>query len=137
MYGFEAITASNGWAMAVAGVIIVFSGLIVLSLTIAQLHKVLNFWEDRGSFYHRLNNAQPKKAVAGKTVAELDLPPELSEPARHLKLITHRLGEPFSLPKLLELAELSGIYHPHATTNRLIKSGFILPDGKGYFVWKR
>ena len=45
MYGFEAITSHNGWAMALAGALIVFCGLVVLSLAISQLHKILVFFE--------------------------------------------------------------------------------------------
>lgn len=46
MYGLEAINANNGWAISVVGVTIVFSGLVMLSLVISQLHKVLAIWED-------------------------------------------------------------------------------------------
>ncbi|MBL0731242.1 MAG: OadG family protein, partial [Desulfosarcina sp.] len=41
MYGFEAISAYNGWSMSIVGVLIVFSGLVILSITISQIHKVL------------------------------------------------------------------------------------------------
>ena len=47
MYGLEAISFHNGWAMALAGALIVFAGLVVLSTVIAQLHKILTFWEKR------------------------------------------------------------------------------------------
>ncbi|MBW1726140.1 MAG: OadG family protein [Deltaproteobacteria bacterium] len=39
MYGLQAIAAYNGWAMALAGALIVFSGLVILSFVISQLHK--------------------------------------------------------------------------------------------------
>jgi len=45
LYGLEAISAQNGWAMAVAGALIVISGLTVLSLVISQLHKIAAFLE--------------------------------------------------------------------------------------------
>ena len=45
MYGIQAITAHNGWAMALAGALIVFSGLIVLSFAISHLHKLLKIFE--------------------------------------------------------------------------------------------
>ena len=47
MYGFENITANNGWAMAVIGATIVFAGLVVLSFAISQIHKVLALWDKR------------------------------------------------------------------------------------------
>jgi hypothetical protein len=129
LYGIEAITASNGWSMALAGVIIVFSGLVVLSFTISQFHKVLNFLEGRVS----QPRPQGDEAAAG---ADPSPPSHLTESARQYKLISERIGEPFALPKLLELAELSALPHPHSTVNELIKAGLIIPDGKGYFLWK-
>jgi len=137
LYGIEAITAHNGWAMAVAGVVIVFSGLVIMSATIAQFHKLLNFWEDRGSYYQRLSNHQPQDAPMDFTGRDVEISPSLSASARQFKLITNKTGEPFSLPKLLKLAGLSGLPHPHSTINDLVKAGLIVPDGKGYFFWKK
>jgi len=136
LYGIEAITAHNGWAMAVAGVIIVFSGLVVLSTTIAQFHKLLNFWENRDSFYQRLANRRSKDGITGALAPSLKLSHTLRDSARQYKLITSRIGEPFALPKLINLAELSGLPNPHATINDLIQAGLIVPDGQGYFLWK-
>ena len=48
MTGLEAISAHNGWNIAIVGISIVFTGLTVLSLTIAQLHKILSFLENGG-----------------------------------------------------------------------------------------
>ena len=47
LYGFDAISAHNGWAMALAGALIVLSGLAVLSFVISQLHKVVALLEKR------------------------------------------------------------------------------------------
>ena len=136
MYGIEAIAAHNGWAMAVAGVIIVFSGLVVLSTTIAQFHKLLNFWENRDSYYQRLANRRSKDGITGVLAPSLKISHTLRESVRQYKLITSRIGEPFSLPQLIKLAELSGLPNPHATINDLIQAGLIVPDGQGYFLWK-
>jgi len=38
LYGIEAINANNGWAISAVGITIVFSGLVLLSFVIAQLH---------------------------------------------------------------------------------------------------
>ncbi|MEN8212519.1 MAG: OadG family protein [Thermodesulfobacteriota bacterium] len=46
MYGLEAINANNGWSIAVVGVTIVFSGLVMLSFVISQLHKILDLWKN-------------------------------------------------------------------------------------------
>jgi hypothetical protein len=42
LYGIEAIEAANGWAMAIAGALIVMAGLAILSLVISQLHKLVD-----------------------------------------------------------------------------------------------
>ena len=47
MYGIQAINAHNGWSMAIAGALIVMSGLSILSLIISQLHKGLALMENR------------------------------------------------------------------------------------------
>ncbi|MBC8431728.1 MAG: hypothetical protein H8D96_07385 [Desulfobacterales bacterium] len=125
MYGLEAISTHNGWAMAVAGVIIVFCGLVVLSSTIAQLHKVL-----------RLLNGGAT-GTEGAPAADPIMHQNLAESARQFRLISDRTGESFPLPKLIELAELSGLPRPHSTINDLLRAGLIVPDGKGYFFWKQ
>ena len=136
MYGIEAIAAHNGWAMAVAGVIIVFAGLVVLSSTIAQFHKVINFLEGRGSDPQRRADRLSKNGLADAPAPSLKIPPALHESARQYKLITIRIGEPFSLPKLIKLAGISGLPNPHAAINDFIQAGLIVPDGQGYFLWK-
>ena len=50
MFGIENITNHNGWAMAAVGATIVFSGLVILSFVISQIHKILRFWDDREKF---------------------------------------------------------------------------------------
>ena len=136
MYGIEAITANNGWAMAIAGVIIVFAGLVILSTTIAQFHKLLDFWENRDSYYQRLANRRSKDGIASTLAPGLTISRSLRASIRQYRLITSRIGEPFSLPKLIHLAELSGLPHPHVAINDLIRAGVIVPDGQGYFIWK-
>ncbi len=125
MYGLEAISTHNGWAMAVAGVVIVFSGLVVLSSTIAQLHKVL-----------RLLNGGAN-GTEGVPAPDPVMHHNLAESAQQFRLISDRLGGSFPLPKLIELAGLSGLPRPHSTINDLLKAGLIVPDGKGFFFWKQ
>lgn len=136
MYGLEAITYHNGWAMAVAGVIIVFAGLVVLSATIAQFHKLLNFWEDKGLYYQRLSNRRTQNKTTDALMHDVEISPALRVSIRQYKLITSKIGEPFSLPKLVKLAALSGLPHPYSAINDFVKTGLIAPDGTGYFRWK-
>ena len=122
--------------MAVAGVVIVFTGLVMLSTTIAQLHKLHSLWENRDSYYRRLATRRAKGGIAAALAPGINISHTLRESARQYKLITSRIGEPFSLPKLINLADLSGLPNPHATINDLIQAGLIVPDGQGYFLWK-
>lgn len=121
--------------MAIAGVLIVFAGLVILSTTIAQFHKVLHFIENRGSYPQHRAGRRLKNGSAEAPTPSLKIPPVLQESARQYKLITSRIGEPFSLPKLVKLAGISGMPNPHATINDLIQAGLIVPDGQGYFLW--
>ena len=50
MYGFDAINANDGWSIAAVGIIIVFTGLVLLSFIISQLYKVLDFIENPKRF---------------------------------------------------------------------------------------
>ena len=136
MYGLEAISTHNGWAMALAGVVIVFSALVVLSSTIAQLHKVLNFLDDRAASYQNDKGLQKARGAEGFPASDPLMMQNLAVSARQFRLISNQIGQPFSLPKLLDLAELSGLSHPHSTINDLLKAGLIVPDGKGCFFWK-
>jgi hypothetical protein len=126
LYGLEAISTHNGWAMAFAGIIIVFTGLVVLSSTIAQLHKIL-----------RLFNGRPANDTEGVSAPDPTMHHNLAVSARQFRLISDRIGESFPLPQLIELAELSGMFRPHSTMNDLLRAGLIVPDGKGCFFWKQ
>ena len=135
MYGFAAISAANGWAMAALGICIVFTALALLSFVISKLYRVLDLWEHRQDYLS-------KRRTTGLESSEetAALPPvltgDLDQAARHYRLLTARLGSPFSLPRLLVLAEKTGQYRPHATLNDLIRQGWIVPDGTGLYNWK-
>ncbi|ETR72904.1 MAG: hypothetical protein OMM_07271 [Candidatus Magnetoglobus multicellularis str. Araruama] len=48
MYGFEAISEHNGWAISIVGVLIVFTGLVTLSLLIRLFPKIIEIIEGTG-----------------------------------------------------------------------------------------
>lgn len=144
MSGLENIAAHNGWAMAAVGISIVFSGLILLSFVISQLHRILDLFERWHPSARKNKNRKQEKPLPEN---QLKLPPtdtadaangikNLEEIIRNYKMITHRLGEPFSLPKLLNLAEKHGLAKPYSTVNMLIMSEIIVADGNGFFIWK-
>ena len=135
MTGLDAISACNGWSIAAVGITIVFTGLTVLSLTIAQLHKMLDFWDNRDRFYAKFRNKQDREPAAEETCVVV--PGDIHETARNFKMLADRMAEPFSLPKLLEDAVRCGVPHPHAMLNKLILSHIIVPDGEGYYRWNK
>lgn len=135
MFDFNAISANNGWAMSLVGVLIVFAGLILLSFAVSQIHKLLQFWDNRDLFMKRLKRRWQQQDKNNTGLQDKVLPLEVKAAARQFKLLTERLGEPFSLPGLLEFSEKTGLKRPHPMINEMLGAGLIVPDGKGYFVW--
>lgn len=134
MYGLEAISANNGWSIAVVGITIVFTGLVLLSFCISRLHRVIEFLE---KFPDRKERAAKKKADKAKkknggipafTGAE-------KESAKQYRLLARTMADHFSLPRLLHLAEISGLDKPHSRLNMLLEAGIINPDTEGYYTW--
>lgn len=134
MYGLEAITAQNGWAMAVAGSLIVMAGLTVLSFVISQLHKIAALLEkgaEKRSEKKQAAKFAPQEAVAPK-------PPgfDRDEAKAGLKPLAAELGEPFELANLYELANSGELPHVHLSIRSLRESGVIVSAGEGRFVWR-
>ncbi len=134
MYGLEAISNHNGWAMAVVGISIVFSGLLLLSLVISQIHKALELWENRKSHFKNMKELLQPKVKEEKPNYNLSFSRDVKE---SVYLLTKRMGDPFSLPKLIDIAKKFGLATPHSTINELINTKLIIPDGKGYFYWNK
>lgn len=134
MYGLEAISAQNGWAMAIVGALIVMAGLAVLSLVISQLHKIAAFLEKRVEKRSEKKQAviiTPKEAVVPKPPAF-----DIDEAQARLKPLVAELGEYFELTNLYELANSGELPHVHLSIRSLRESGVIVPAGDGRFVWR-
>ncbi|MFZ0613627.1 MAG: OadG family protein [Desulfobacterales bacterium] len=132
-YGFEAISAQNGWAMAITGILIVMVGLGLLSFVISQLHRVAALLEN--GFKKRSGKAAggpsaPPPAAVSKT-PRLDL----AEARKRLAPLAAELGETFELQHLYELANSNALPHVHLSIRGLREAGVILPAGDGRFVW--
>ncbi len=128
MYGLDAITAHNGWAIALVGVAIVFSGLVSLSISISLLHKVLYLYENPKLFLQWI----PEK------IQRKSFPPITSDQRVAIKqfsLLLNKMPSHFSLPRLLHLAQLRGIKDPHSHLSLLISLGAVFPDHDGFFCW--
>lgn len=128
MYGFEAISQNNGWAIAVTGACIVFSGLATLSLVISQLHKLV-----------ALLDRPPKVIVDVVVEEEPQAPPRPECPmaleptvARYLPLI-EELEPEFDLADLYALAKRYHLPHPHLSIRCLQDAGKLQPLGDGIF----
>lgn len=121
--------------MSLVGVSIVFTGLTLLSLAISQLHKILGVWERKDEVIADLKGRFKAPEKKEKEVQAVKLPGDFISIARQFGLLAKTLDQKFPLPRLLEIALLSGLSRPHSTLNKLLKTGVITPDGDGYFKW--
>lgn len=136
MYGLDAISQHNGWAISVVGISIVFTGLVCLSIAINQLHKLLDLWDDREKFQLLMKNfISPSKKESPSQPISFD--PGQKETGRQFNILADTLGQTFSLSRLLTLAEVSGLDRPHANLSRLFKAKIVVPDNDGYFLWDK
>ena len=134
MYGLDAISATNGWSMAIAGALIVMSGLSVLSCVISQLHKIAALLE---------KGLDKKKGKAPIPVTEL--PPasntktpsfNLEDARNSLAPLAEELGEEFDLKVLYEIATANDLPHIHLSIRSLRESGVIVPSAEGRYRWQ-
>ena len=132
MYGIEAINHYNGWAMAIAGALIVLTGLSVLSFIISQLHKVVEVIEKRG--VKKQVPAPPKPAPAD--IVEERPALDIDALQADIRPLADALGGSFELHQLYAVAEEQGFPHVHLTIRSLREAGVLLPQGDGIFKWK-
>jgi hypothetical protein len=128
--------------MAVAGALIVFSGLVVLSYVISQLHKVLLFWEKKHSVFinnHIINNHKmpenDEPEEAPKLPVPRDFPTDLDEAACLYQPLIEEVGETFYLSDLYDIARKNDFPHPHITLTAFRDSEILVPYGDGVFGW--
>ncbi len=126
MFSFELITANNGWAMALAGALIVMTGLTVLSIIISQLHRVVEFVEKK--------EAAPQEA-GPDTIPEI-FPDSLEQVAALYEPLVKQLPESFSLEALYALTQENNYPHPHLTIRSFREAGILISRGDGIFAWK-
>ena len=135
MYGLEAINAANGWAMAIAGALIVISGLAVLAFVISQLHKILNLLEKRSAAPSE--DAVPEAMESAGKAYDPERPfLNLAKAAQHYQTATQDLGTRFELKELYAIFYHSGFPHPHLTIRSLRENGYLISEGDNYFSWK-
>jgi len=141
VYGLEAINASNGWAISVVGITVVFSGLVILSLVIAQLYKVLALWEDpsriKALFKAKQKKELPEELQEKQIVDQMDFTESQKEVVKQFALLVRTMEDHFSLPRLLHLARISDLKDPYSNLNNLLKAKIIIQDGSGFFTWDK
>lgn len=138
LYGLESINASNGWAISIVGISIVFSGLVSLSLVISQLYKVLALYEDPSKITAFFKSKKSKKVdeKEGEKIITIVLTRSQKETVKQFALLARTLDDHFSLPRLLHLAQISGIKDPYPSLNILLKMRIVESDENGFFMWK-
>lgn len=135
MYGLEAISAQNGWTMAITGALIVMSGLTVLSLAISQLYKVVALFEKKEK------KAEPEvKKGFDETTGEVSVSStfpltDIRSTAARYRPLTSELDENFELGDLYKLFQKNNLPHPHLTIRSFRESGLLIPIGEGRFTW--
>ncbi len=132
MYGLEAISAYNGWAMAIIGPLIVMSGLIILSIIISQLHKVVDIFDKKAK-----QTAEPPIKSKNEISVPKILPNDILETAKIYQMLIDKLEQPFELRNLYQVAEQNNFPHPILTVNRLRGAGILISEGEGLFIWNR
>ncbi len=151
MYGMSAIAAANGWISSMAGISIVFCGLVMLSVVVASLERMLNLWDKRARLWRNLQETFFWKDACTEEEfmqpAALDDAPETAsltheqrEVVTYFEMIAVRIGEPFSLAHLLHHAEKHGIPRPHHHLDLLLKINMIEEcdhEWRGYHRWRK
>lgn len=139
MYGLEAIAAHNGWAMALAGALIVFCGLVVLSSVISQLHKILNIWDKQPA------ESPEDQALAADEESEdepimplpKEFPSDINDVAKLYQPLIDDIGDTFYLSNLYAVATKNQFPHPHITLSAFRECGIVIPHGDGVFSWNQ
>lgn len=134
MYGIDAISAANGWAMAIAGAIIVMIGLSVLAFVISQLNRVADLLET--GFKKRPNIALPTTKEKGKPTPLNPPSFNIAEAKAALAPLAASLGENFELRRLYESAAVNDLPHVHLSIRSLRESDIIVPATDGLYRWQ-
>ncbi|MGB5746106.1 MAG: OadG family protein [Desulfobacterales bacterium] len=139
MFGIDNITNNNGWAMAAVGATTVFLGLVVLSFVISQIHKILEFWENRGKNRNEnLKMARKEDSPKDEAPAHQELRlPTAAELCSIYRPLVEQLKEPFQLIQLFEKTKEMDLPHPHLSIKCLQEADVLVAQGDGTFIWDK
>lgn len=121
--------------MALAGALIVFAGLVVLSTTIYIFPKILMLWEKRQIKYKMPIEVEPEEQQALSLPKQF--PSDINEIANLYKPLIEELGETFYLADLYEISKKYDFPHPHITLAAFRDSEILIPHGEGVFTWNQ
>jgi len=131
MYGLQAISHYNGWAMALVGALIVVSGLTVLSFIISRLPKLIGLF-DKDKKTATATEVKPPEA----SPIPDRCPADINAAAGLYRQFSASLGERFDLVDLYRLCLDKNLPHPHLTIKCLREAGLLVPHGEGQFAWE-
>ena len=139
MYGLKAISAHNGWAMALAGALIVFAGLVILSFVISQLHKILAILDKKPTQLPEDQKAAIGDELEDEPIISLpkEFPSDINEVAKLYKPLIDEIGETFYLSNLYAAAKKNEFPHPHTTLSAFREYDIMIPHGDGVFSWNQ
>ena len=144
MTGFAAISAGNGWLISVLGISVVFFALAALAFIISYFPRGISWWNDHAKtprhfipLFKSIPGRSRRKPVPLLGVGEIHEPGEIDDAEEALRLLTAHMGEPYKLPRLIEIAEQRGLARVHSTINRLIVRGTMVGGADGLFRWAK
>jgi hypothetical protein len=142
MGGFSAIGAGNGWTISALGISVVFFGLASLAFIISYFPRAISWWNDHAQTPKHLFPLLKGLFKKGRRKKELLLdargvqePGEIDDAEEAFRLLTAHMGEPFKLPRLIEMAEQRGLARVYSTINGLLVRGTIVGGADGLFRW--
>jgi len=144
MGGFSAISAGNGWLIAALGISVVFFGLASLAVVISYFPRAIGWWNANVQTPKRivpliksLFSRRERKAALPAAKGDTHEAGELGDVEEALRLITAHMGEPFNLPRLIEVAEQRGLARVHSTVDRMLVRGTMVGGPDGLFRWAK
>ena len=144
MGGFSAISAGNGWLISAMGISVVFFGLASLALVITYFPRAISWWNDHlhtpryvFPLLRSLFGKRRREVPALFGTGEIQEPGDIDDAEEALRLLTAHMGEPFKLPRLIEMAEQRGLSRVHSRINRLLVRGTMVGGPDGLFRWAK
>jgi hypothetical protein len=133
VYGFQAIAHHNGWAMAIAGALIVVSGLAALSFIISQFPRIIRLYDKEKK---NEKASAPVPSVSAEPEFPDRCPADINATAELYRRFTEHLGDQFDLTDLYKVCFEKNLPHPHLTIKCIREAGLLVSLGKGMFIWK-